>query len=194
MPGWRLGWMVVPPRFVQAINKLQQNMFINAPTVSQTAALLCWEEPTIQVLETHVTKYRASRELILSRFDTVTGTEANNRPVLKGLTLEQNVAPADGGFYVYVDLGEAHICVETDHKKHLDSVTMCEELLSRYHVAFTPGIDFEDPDCSQRLGNRRFRISYAGGTDNIRTAMDKFTEFWNTYWLVEIAIAKRKLG
>jgi len=205
MPGWRLGWMVVPPRFVQAINKLQQNMFINAPTVSQTAALKCWDEDTIRELESHVTKYRANRELILSRFDSSsekttddvhsnTGDDgtATTFSVLKGLTLEKNVAPADGGFYVYVDLGENNICIDDDAEQNLDSVTMCEELLARYYVAFTPGIDFEDPNCSKRLGHRRFRISYAGGTENIRKAMDKFTEFWNTFWLVKISNANKE--
>jgi len=202
MPGWRLGWMIVPQRFVQAINKLQQNMFINAPTVSQTAALRCWDEDTIRELETHVTKYRANREVILSRFDgggddDSGSNTSTSRAVLKGLTLEKNVAPADGGFYVYVDLGEDNICMnnnddDDDNNINLDSVTMCEELLARYYVAFTPGIDFEDPDCSKHLGLRRFRISYAGGTENIHKAMDKFTEFWNSFWLVEIANAKKK--
>eukprot|EP00536_Pseudo-nitzschia_multiseries_P000221 jgi/Psemu1/249304/estExt_Genewise1Plus.C_30204 len=185
MPGWRLGWMVVPQRFVPAINKLQQNMFINAPTVSQTAALKCWEPATICELETHVTKYRANRQVILDRFDSEDNGAAA-ASVLTGLTLETNVAPADGGFYVYVDLGETHTCFQSN----LDSVALCEQLLAKHYVAFTPGIDFEDPDCPKNLGRRRFRISYAGGTENIRRAMDRFTQFWNTWWLVELARAK----
>jgi len=208
MPGWRLGWMVVPQRFVPAINKLQQNMFINAPTVSQTAALKCWDSVTICELETHVTKYRANRQLILDRFDsadksaaaadvataaaaTTTADVAADvavaaASVLTGLTLETNVAPADGGFYVYVDLGDTHTCFQ----HNLDSVSLCEQLLAKRYVAFTPGIDFEDPDCPKNLGRRRFRISYAGGTENIRKAMDRFTEFWNSVWLVELARVK----
>ena len=188
MPGWRLGWMVVPQRFVQSINKLQQNMFINAPTVSQTAALKCWDPETIEELETHLSKYRANRTVILDRFDTSSGEEKTD--VLKGLLLEKNVAPADGGFYVYVDLGEDFVCMDGD--KVWDSVKLCELLLEREHVALTPGIDFEDPDCPQNLGRRRFRISYAGGTKNITTAMDKFVRYWNEFWVPSIASAKQK--
>ncbi len=191
MPGWRLGWMVVPQRFVQSINKLQQNMFINAPTVSQTAALKCWDSDTIEELETHLSKYRANRTVILDRFDTSSGEE--RKDVLKGLLLEKNVAPADGGFYVYVDLGEDFVCMDGETSDEVwDSVKLCELLLEQEHVALTPGIDFEDPDCPQNLGRRRFRISYAGGTKTITKAMDKFVRFWNDFWLPSIAFAKRK--
>jgi aspartate/methionine/tyrosine aminotransferase len=194
MPGWRLGWMVIPQRFVQSINKLQQNMFINAPTVSQTAALKCWDSDTIAELETHVTKYKANRTAILDRFDTETGAETKSEDttsVLKGLMLETNVAPADGGFYVYVDLGEEFVCMDDENENVvLDSVKLCELLLGKEYVALTPGIDFEDPECPQNLGRRRFRISYAGGTENITKAMDKFVRFWNEVWLPSIASAK----
>lgn len=196
MPGWRLGWMVVPQRFVQSINKLQQNMFINAPTVSQTAALKCWDSDTIAELETHVTKYKANRAAILDRFDTKTGGETKSEgaaSVLKGLMLETNVAPADGGFYVYVDLGDEFFCMEPDENNNgvaLDSVKLCELLLEKEYVALTPGIDFEDPECPMNLGRRRFRISYAGGTENITKAMDKFVRFWNEVWLPSVASAK----
>eukprot|EP00533_Pseudo-nitzschia_delicatissima_P004183 CAMPEP_0116095168 /NCGR_PEP_ID=MMETSP0327-20121206/9520_1 /TAXON_ID=44447 /ORGANISM="Pseudo-nitzschia delicatissima, Strain B596" /LENGTH=472 /DNA_ID=CAMNT_0003586819 /DNA_START=40 /DNA_END=1459 /DNA_ORIENTATION=+ len=185
MPGWRLGWMVVPQRFVQSINKLQQNMFINAPTVSQTAALKCWDSETIEELETHVSKYRANRKAILDRFDSTNNID-ESKVVLKGLYLESHVAPADGGFYVYVDLGDDLVCIESD----LDSVKLCELLLEQEHVALTPGIDFEDP--FGQLGQRRFRISYAGGTATITQAMDKFVRFWNEVWLPAVASAKKK--
>lgn len=77
--------MIVPSGLVDAINTLQQNMFINAPTISQTAALQCWDPDTLKVLEAHVTKYRTSRSIILE--------ELQKMPELLA-------APADGGFYV----------------------------------------------------------------------------------------------
>jgi aspartate/methionine/tyrosine aminotransferase len=59
--------MVLPDSevLVEAINTLQQNMFINAPTISQTAAMKCWDDETFEILEKHVTKYTACRKLIL---------------------------------------------------------------------------------------------------------------------------------
>jgi len=206
MPGWRLGWMIVPQQYVQSINKLQQNMFINAPTISQTAALECFGNPqTTRELQNHITKYRTNREIIINVF------ESN---LCKGLSMTHNVAPPDGGFYIYIDLGNDNICIYNNDIDY-GSVTMCEKLLDQYYVAFTPGIDFEDPTSTtipidddgngngnsngsnttinnnnNNLGNRRFRISYAGSTDAIQKAMEKFIHFWNHVWLIELATAK----
>lgn len=158
MSGWRLGWLVVPDHLVAPINRLQQNMFINAPTISQTAALKCWEDETIEELEGHVVKYRTSRQIILTALATLNEIDP------------ENIAPADGGFYVYVDLGETNV----GHR--LGSVAFCEALLEEEGVAFTPGTDFEDP--ASNLGNRRFRISYAGGVETATEAMNKLCQFW----------------
>ncbi|KAL7526607.1 hypothetical protein ACHAWF_001847 [Thalassiosira exigua] len=171
MSGWRLGWMVLPVDLLDPINVLQQNMFINAPTISQTAAMQCWEDDTIEELEKHVAKYRASREFVLREMETIREISA------------KNVAPADGGFYVYVDLGDANVCRE----KGLGSTEMCRQLLEKEGVAFTPGTDFEDP--ANKLGDRRFRIS-AGGTITVKKAMELFHHFWPT-WVKLVKDAKK---
>mmetsp|Transcript_21202 Transcript_21202/g.44563 ORF Transcript_21202/g.44563 Transcript_21202/m.44563 type:complete len:426 (+) Transcript_21202:113-1390(+) len=174
MSGWRLGWMVVPSDLLDPINVLQQNMFINAPTISQTAAMKCWEPDTIQELEGHIAKYRASREFILKELENIKEIPA------------KNVAPADGGFYVYIDLGEDNVATEAG----LGSTEMCRSLLEEEGVAFTPGTDFEDP--SGNLGDRRFRISYAGGTNTIQNAMGRFHQFWSG-WVKRVHEAKQKI-
>lgn len=166
--GWRLGWMILPEHLIDAVNKLQQNMFINAPTLSQTAALQCWNPETIQELEQHVQKYHTSREIILTALGQLTG--------------KLHWAPADGGFYVYIDLLD-HLALP-----ELDSTALCSMLLEEHHVAFTPGIDFEDP--STDLGHRRFRISYAGGVETVRQAMERFQQFWPN-WLERVEQAKQ---
>ena len=38
MTGWRVGWMVVPDVLVRPIERLQQNLAISVPTLSQIAA------------------------------------------------------------------------------------------------------------------------------------------------------------
>mmetsp|Transcript_10796 Transcript_10796/g.22837 ORF Transcript_10796/g.22837 Transcript_10796/m.22837 type:complete len:475 (-) Transcript_10796:41-1465(-) len=170
MSGWRLGWMVIPEELVDPINRLQQNMFINAPTISQTAALKCWDVDTLSELEGHVEKYRTSRGIILAELATISEIDSSN------------IAPADGGFYVYVDLGDENVA------PGLGSVAMCKTLLEEEHVAFTPGVDFEDP--SGALGNRRFRISYAGGVETAKRAMDRFHRFWPS-WMERVQAAKK---
>eukprot|EP00429_Kryptoperidinium_foliaceum_P010716 CAMPEP_0176001646 /NCGR_PEP_ID=MMETSP0120_2-20121206/234_1 /TAXON_ID=160619 /ORGANISM="Kryptoperidinium foliaceum, Strain CCMP 1326" /LENGTH=404 /DNA_ID=CAMNT_0017334201 /DNA_START=92 /DNA_END=1303 /DNA_ORIENTATION=+ len=161
MSGWRLGWMVVPENLLDAINSLQQNMFINAPTISQTAALKCWDDETIEQLEKHVGKYRTCRQLILDQLKKFKEIDP------------KNVAPADGGFYIYIDLGPENIA------PGFGSVKLCETLLEEKYVAFTPGIDFEDP--ASGMGDRRFRISYAGGIETVREAMNRFFDFWPSW-------------
>ena len=160
--------MIIPDHLIDPINSLQQNMFINAPTISQTAALKCWDDDTIVELEAHVEKYRKSRSIILSELSKIPEID------------QKNIAPADGGFYVYIDLGEENIA------PGMGSVNMCKTLLEEEHVAFTPGNDFEDP--SGDLGDRRFRVSYAGGVENAVEGLKRFRRFWPT-WLERVKSA-----
>ena len=39
MTGWRIGWLVAPEHLSEPINRLNQNLFISAPTASQRGAL-----------------------------------------------------------------------------------------------------------------------------------------------------------
>jgi aspartate/methionine/tyrosine aminotransferase len=153
--------MIVPDELIEPINSLQQNMFINAPTISQTAAIKCWDVDTIAELERHVEKYRTSRSIILDELSHISQIDPNN------------IAPADGGFYIYVDLGDENVTDE------LGSVAMCQSFLEEQHVAFTPGIDFEDP--TTNLGERRFRISYSQGVNVVKEAMRRFQQFFPTW-------------
>ena len=43
MTGWRVGWMVVPDALVRPIERLQQNLSISVPTLSQLAAAAAFE-------------------------------------------------------------------------------------------------------------------------------------------------------
>ena len=86
MTGWRLGWLVLPdnPKLVNAVNRLQQNMFINAPTISQIAAVECFTKEVEATLEEHVTRYAANRAIVLAALQAA------------GIS---DVAPRDGAFY-----------------------------------------------------------------------------------------------
>ena len=44
MTGWRIGWMVVPPSLVRAVERLQQNLAISVPTLSQIAAEAAFDD------------------------------------------------------------------------------------------------------------------------------------------------------
>jgi len=116
MTGWRIGWMVVPEALLRPVERLAQNLYISAPTLSQHAALAafdCREE-----LDRHVATYAANRDLLMHQLPRA-GFDRLSQP--------------DGGFYIYADV--AHI---TD-----DSDALCRRILAETGVAITPGIDFD---------------------------------------------------
>eukprot|EP00614_Pseudopedinella_elastica_P008849 CAMPEP_0172606316 /NCGR_PEP_ID=MMETSP1068-20121228/26514_1 /TAXON_ID=35684 /ORGANISM="Pseudopedinella elastica, Strain CCMP716" /LENGTH=428 /DNA_ID=CAMNT_0013408989 /DNA_START=29 /DNA_END=1315 /DNA_ORIENTATION=+ len=167
MTGWRLGWLVLPESLCDAVNRLQQNMFINAPTLSQIAAEACFEKDTDEVLQAHIARYAANREVVLAALAAC------------GIT---DVAPADGAFYAYADLGEAAGLVQLG----FGTEALCAALLEDEGVAITPGTDFEDPKLGR--GQQRIRLSFPGATEDMEAAMEAFKRWWPK-WNARVASA-----
>jgi aspartate/methionine/tyrosine aminotransferase len=130
MTGWRLGWLVLPEDLIRPVECLAQNLFIAPPTISQHAALAVFEAK--EELDERVAGYRANRDILLNELPSAGFGK---------------LAPADGAFYLYADVG--HL---TD-----DSEEFCKRILANTGVAVTPGIDF-DPE----RGARSLRFSFAG--------------------------------
>ncbi len=145
MTGWRLGWIVVPEDLVRAVECLAQNLFISPPSLSQHAAIAAFD--CTGELDANVARYAASRELLL---------EALPRAGLDRL------APADGAFYIYADVG--HL---TD-----DSQEFCRRMLAETGVAATPGVDF-DPG----RGHGTVRFSFSGPTEDMAAAADRLYDW-----------------
>ena len=122
MTGWRLGWMVVPERIVPVIERLAQNLFICPSTISQYAALACFEADSIAEYERRRAEFKARRDYFI--------------PELNALGLTVPVMP-DGAFYAWADCTAA--CEKLDVK---DSWDLSFEIMKRAHVAVTPGRDF----------------------------------------------------
>lgn len=141
MTGWRLGWMLVPRRLHRAVDSLTGNFTICPPTLSQHAALAGFCPDAYAELDANVDRYRTNRELLL------TG--------LSQLGIDR-VAPADGAFYAYADIG---------HLRE-DSMSWCRRLLDDTGVAVVPGADF-DPV----RGERFVRMSFAGRTEDLSEAL-----------------------
>jgi aspartate/methionine/tyrosine aminotransferase len=138
MTGWRVGWLVVPEELVRPIERLAQNLYISPPTVAQVAAIGAFDG--IEELEANKRVYAENRALLLSEFPRA------------GLN---RILPADGAFYLYVDVGQFTS----------DSVAFAKEMLSDIGVAATPGVDFD----AQR-GSRYVRFCYAGTTADMAEA------------------------
>ncbi len=110
------GWMVVPEPLVRPIERLQQNLSISVPTLSQIAAEAAFEGR----LEMEEVKrgYLENRGILIAGLPQA------------GLT---KFLPADGAFYLYADVSEFTS----------DSFKFASEMLEKAHVAATPGIDFD---------------------------------------------------
>ena len=116
MTGWRIGWMIVPEDLLRPVERLAQNLYISAPTLSQHAALAAFD--CRGELDGHVATYAANRDLLMRELPKA-GFEHLSQP--------------DGAFYIYADVGHM-----TD-----DADALCREILASTGVAITPGIDFD---------------------------------------------------
>ena len=116
MTGWRIGWMVVPPALLRAVERLQQNLAISVPTLSQIAAEAAFDG-------------RAELEAIKH------GYEDNRRILLDGLPRAglSSFLPVDGAFYLYADISAFSA----------DSFAFATRMLEDAGVAATPGVDFD---------------------------------------------------
>jgi aspartate/methionine/tyrosine aminotransferase len=116
MTGWRIGWMVVPSPLVRSVERLQQNLAISVPTLSQIAAEAAFEG-------------RAELEVVRR------GYEENRRILLEGLPRVglDSFLPPDGAFYLYADVS----------RFSNDSFAFATRMLEEAGVAATPGVDFD---------------------------------------------------
>ncbi len=116
MPGWRLGFVIVPETYRDAIHRMQQNFFLCANNFVQWAGLAAIE---IRHSFTHamVAEYDKRRQYLV--------------PELRRLGLGVPVDP-DGAFYVLADAT----------RFGNDSMALARHILKTTKVAVAPGIDF----------------------------------------------------
>jgi aspartate/methionine/tyrosine aminotransferase len=143
MSGWRLGWMLVPPRLASAVDRLTGNFTICPPAIAQHAAVSAFVPGSYAEADAHVSRYRTNRDLLLAGLPRI------------GLP---RLAPVDGAFYVYADVSDFTA----------DSMEFCERLLAETGVAITPGIDFDTIH-----GSRFVRLSFAGATADVAEAVQR---------------------
>jgi aspartate/methionine/tyrosine aminotransferase len=113
MPGFRVGWMVLPEELVRRAEIIVQNIFIAANTPAQYAAVEAFDAQYLEQV----------RETFKMRRDYLYGA-------LKQL-LTVDAVP-DGAFYIWADIS----------RYSNDSMGFCRRLLEEKAVAVTPGIDF----------------------------------------------------
>ncbi|MEZ4526562.1 MAG: pyridoxal phosphate-dependent aminotransferase [Desulfobacterales bacterium] len=116
MTGLRLGYLIAPRPFIRPIQKIQQNFFISANAVVQSAGVAALRDAGEDVLR--MKKIYNERRIYMIR---------RLREMGLGITVEPT-----GAFYVFANA------------KHIspDSYKLAFDILEKAHVGVTPGIDF----------------------------------------------------
>ena len=116
MTGWRLGYLICPSDFIRPLQKIQQNFFISAGSLSQWAGLAALTQAGSDVARMK-SIYNERRLYMIAR--------------LRELEFGLPVDPM-GAFYVLADAG----------KFSGDSFAFAFELLENTGVGTSPGVDF----------------------------------------------------
>ena len=159
MTGWRLGWLVVPEALVPVIEQIAQHLFICASSVSQHAALACFEPESLAEYERRRHEFKARRDWFV--------------PQLNALGLTVPVTP-DGAFYAWADCSAACdklFAGRSEYNSGMqtpDSWEFAFELMKRAHLAVTPGRDFGHADTA-----RFVRFSTANSMAQLHTAIER---------------------
>jgi aspartate/methionine/tyrosine aminotransferase len=151
MTGWRLGWLVVPEKLATVIEHLAQHLFICPSTVTQYAALACFEEASIAEYEKRRAEFKARRDYFI--------------PALKNLGFDIPVMP-DGAFYAWADCSK--ICSKLGIK---DSWDLAFEIMRKAHLAVTPGRDFGSYETAKFI-----RFSTANSLPQLKEAITRLTQ------------------
>jgi len=116
MTGLRLGYLIAPPPFMRAIQKMQQNLFISANSAVQAAGVAALTSTCDDVARMKAL-YDQRRRFMIARL----------REMGLGITVEPT-----GAFYVFANA----------RRLSMDSYGLAFDILDKAHVGVAPGIDF----------------------------------------------------
>ena len=142
MPGWRLGWIVVPNSFIENFLKLSQNLFISTNNIAQFSAIKAFE--CIDEFEKNNKMYNENRNYVYKKLQ---------------LTKWNKFSMSEGGFYTYINLSEFES----------DSVKIVRKILDETGVALTSGVDFDkdNGNSAVRLSFSGNKINVKNGIDKL---------------------------
>ncbi len=112
MPGFRIGWIILPDNLVRKAEIIAQNILISAPTLSQYAALEAFDYEYLQNVKK---EFQKRRDFLYEN--------------LKDLF---EITQPQGAFYLWCDIS----------RYSDNSFDFAKKLLYEAKVAVTPGVDF----------------------------------------------------
>ena len=148
MTGWRLGWVVAPEAYVEALDRLAQNIFLCASTPTQYAAIAAFSNESIEIMEQRRNSFKNRRNFLL--------------PELRNLGFDIPVVP-EGAFYLYANC------------KNLsgDSMKLASDILNDTHVAVTPGLDF-----GRNHPEEYIRFAYTTDMESLQIAIERLEKYF----------------
>ncbi len=139
MTGWRLGYACAPPEILKGLLKIHSHSVSSATTFAQYGGVAALTGDQEPVSEM-VQEFRARRDILLDGLNSL------------GIGCKK----PDGAFYAFADVSEYGTGDE-----------VAEEMLSKAHVAVTPGSAFGES------GKDFIRISYATSQSRIHEALER---------------------
>jgi aspartate/methionine/tyrosine aminotransferase len=112
MPGFRIGWIIVPDKFLREAEIIAQNILISTPTISQIAAINAFDYNHLSYIQS---QFQKRRDFLYNELKDIFP-----------------IAKPDGAFYLWCDIS----------KYSNNSYEFAYDLLEKAKVATTPGVDF----------------------------------------------------
>jgi aspartate aminotransferase len=144
--GWRLGYAAGPLTVIKAATTIQSHSTSGANTFAQYGALaaLSDQDQSRATIAEMRSKFQQRRDLVLTALRQMPQLTCNE---------------PQGAFYVFPDISATG----------LDSLTFCDQLLERAHIAAVPGVAFE--------ADAHIRLSYATDSDTLRQGLANLHQF-----------------
>lgn len=147
MPGWRLGWMLMPDDLAAAVDGLSGSVALCPPAAAQEAAVHAFSEESYAFCAEQAGGFTATRGVVLAALPRLGWADA---------------APTDGAFYLWARLAPGMLA------EFGSAVGYCAALLEEAGVALTPGDDFDAVH-----GPESVRLSFAAGPDAVHEALER---------------------
>jgi aspartate aminotransferase len=152
MTGWRIGWTIGPPGLSKVMGSLQSQETSNPCSISQYAAIeaLTGPQDCVTLMRN---AFQLRRDLVVERLSQI--------PDVK-------IPDIGGAFYAFLDI---HASLGRPHGPP-DSVTWCEQLLEKEHVATVAGSAFG--------AEGHVRMSFAASEEKLTMGLDRIASFLST--------------
>jgi aspartate aminotransferase len=148
MTGWRIGFGLIPPAVVGAINKMQSHSTSNPTSFAQKGAVEALRGPQESV-KIMLAEYRKRRDFVVARLRAIPGVKC---------------AEPRGAFYAYPNLS-----VVIGKNGIGNSLQLAERLLAESHLAVVPGEAFGTDE--------HVRISYATSMHELERGLERLHQF-----------------